>query len=54
MKKESNKETIRASAVFPLETYEKLQEIAKNESRSLSSLIVHFCTEKIKEYENKS
>jgi hypothetical protein len=47
-----NKEKTRVTAVFPVETHQKLIEIADKQSRSVSSLIVHFCTEKIKEYEN--
>jgi hypothetical protein len=49
-----NKEKIRITAVFPVEMQQALIEIADKESRSVSSLIVHFCGEKIKEYKNKS
>ena len=49
-----DKEKIRVTASFPVDIHQKLIEIADKQHRSVSSLIVQFCCEKIEQNENKS
>ncbi|MFM6158968.1 MAG: ribbon-helix-helix domain-containing protein [Sphaerospermopsis kisseleviana] len=49
-----DKEKIRVTASFPVDIHQKLIGIADKQHRSVSSLIVQFCSEKIEETENNT